>query len=318
LAGEDHGLLWGLAFGADGPREIGLDAPARPGEFCWLHLNLADNGARVWLEGADLPEAVRGVLLGPETHQRALVADGVVACVLHDIRREFERRYSDRVGALRVALTDDLIVTARLHPLGCADILRQRLAAHGIDGPSRALDALSAALIENVEIFARTLAAEVEAGEDDFLAGRAAPSGRALLESRRRLGLLHRLVDGAHRVFHRLEHDADLPAALLPAVETISQRLQAHDGDLLALLAQLRGLREEIELQANQRINQNLYLLSIVTALLMPATLVTGIFGMNTGELPFTGSGGTWVALGLGGASSLATYLVLRKRGFFR
>jgi len=40
-------------------------------------------------------------------------------------------------------------------------------------------------------------------------------------------------------------------------------------------------------LQAAQRTNRNLYFLSILTALLMPATLVTGFFGMNTGGLPF-------------------------------
>ncbi len=49
----------------------------------------------------------------------------------------------------------------------------------------------------------------------------------------------------------------------------------------------MRLLREELDLQAVQRTNQNLYVLSVMTALLLPATLVTGLFGMNTGGLPW-------------------------------
>ena len=35
--------------------------------------------------------------------------------------------------------------------------------------------------------------------------------------------------------------------------------------------------------------NRHLYILSIMTAFLLPPTLVTGFFGMNTGGLPFAG-----------------------------
>ena len=50
----------------------------------------------------------------------------------------------------------------------------------------------------------------------------------------------------------------------------------------------LRLLRDELDLQATQQTNENIYFLSILSALLLPATLVTGIFGMNTGGLLWT------------------------------
>ena len=44
--------------------------------------------------------------------------------------------------------------------------------------------------------------------------------------------------------------------------------------------------------------NRRLFTLSILTACLLPPTLVTGFFGMNTKDLPFQNSdGGTWYAL---------------------
>lgn len=100
--------------------------------------------------------------------------------------------------------------------------------------------------------------------------------------------------------------------------EKFSQRLASLDRDVLAAQGQLRLLREEIDILTDQRTNQNLYILSIMTALMLPATLVTGIFGMNTGDLPLSGGHGTLVAtLMAGGAAGLA-YALLRWMGFMR
>ena len=46
--------------------------------------------------------------------------------------------------------------------------------------------------------------------------------------------------------------------------------LTALDGDILQAQSQLLLLREEIDLQATQRTDRNLYVLSIVTILTMP------------------------------------------------
>ena len=120
-------------------------------------------------------------------------------------------------------------------------------------------------------------------------------------------------------VFVRLEQDEDLPDALRPVVEKLSQRLSGLDGDIGAVQSQLRLLREEIDLQAAQRTNTNLYVLSIMTALMLPATLITGIFGMNTGGLPLEHTpAGTLVAGIIAVAAAGGTYLLLRAMGLMR
>jgi zinc transporter len=80
----------------------------------------------------------------------------------------------------------------------------------------------------------------------------------------------------------------------------------------------LRLLRDEFDLQSDQRTNQNLYLLSVMTALMLPATLVTGLFGMNMGDLPLAGAGGTFGATLVAAGTALATYVFLRRKRFFR
>jgi zinc transporter len=123
--------------------------------------------------------------------------------------------------------------------------------------------------------------------EDAFLNGHYPPTARDLIGIRRRVGATHRLLAGMRASSTGWSRIPDLPETLLAHGGRLVQRLHALDADIARCRAQLRLLREELDLQAAQRTNQNLYILSIISALLLPATLVTGIFGMNTGGLPF-------------------------------
>jgi zinc transporter len=59
--------------------------------------------------------------------------------------------------------------------------------------------------------------------------------------------------------------------------------------------------------------------LSVLTALLMPPTLITGIFGMNTKGLPFTEleTAFLWASL-LMIISSVVAYLIMKRIGIIR
>jgi zinc transporter len=52
----------------------------------------------------------------------------------------------------------------------------------------------------------------------------------------------------------------------------------------------------------------------MLTAGLLPPTLVTGFFGMNTKDLPFQqADGGTWFAFAIAAAAGAFAYWVLRR-----
>lgn len=320
-AGVGPGLIWGFDLAGGQAAQIDVDDARPDGALRWLHFGLSNHGTRQWIERQDdLPEAVRELLLSPETHQRALIDRGVIGCVFHDFERDFDITSTNRLGPLRIALTETRVITVRLHPMRCADVLRRALTGGTeIDGPADALDLVVGVIAENAAQVALALSTQVQAAEDALLEGREPPTPRDMITIRRRLAQLHRMVDGMRRVIQRLEQDAELPEAIAPTVEQLAQRLQAIDEEILAAQSQIRLLRDEIEALEAQRTNQNLYILSIVTALLLPATLVTGLFGMNTGGLPFAeGPYGTVHATLLAAGAALATYLWLRWLGFMR
>ena len=326
VGGLRSGLIWGYEMSRDKTLPLDrnlLDLPlaaAGDATLRWLHVNLADQWTRRWFsEAGSLSPAVRELLLSADRSQRALVEAGTVACIIHDFEREFDVDSVGSIGSLTFLLQPGLFVTARQHPIRAADVVHDRIRAGTRPlTAAAAFDMLMTAVAEVNQRVGADLTAIVQAAEDALLDQGVQPEARILVNVRKRSIQLHRQMAGLTNVLHRLEADDDLPPDLEPTVVKHAQRMASLDGDVSGIQANLRLLREELDIQTANRTSQNLYLLSILSALLLPATLVTGIFGMNTGGLPWSSSpSGSLVALGLVVGSAALVYFWLRARGFF-
>ncbi|HTK35899.1 MAG TPA: CorA family divalent cation transporter [Caulobacteraceae bacterium] len=318
------GLIWGFDVGRGGASPVDdielLRTPNGGDGFRWLHFNLADQRTQRWIAAcALLPSAVRDLLLSADRHPRVLVEDGVLGAVLQDVERDFDDS-EPRVGLIRFALAPSLMVTARLHPLYSPDIVRRRIVTgHPVTDAQAALDLQLLAMIEVVRGLVGQTDEAVQAVEDELLKNGRPFDTRTFITLRALMARLRRTLGGARSVVRRLEDDARFPPDLLAPLVKAAHRWAEVDADLLSLQSQLRLLRDELDLQTTQRTNQNLYILSILTALMMPATLVTGFFGMNTGGLPWLSSPhGTLIAGLLAVGSSAGVYVSLRLMGFIR
>jgi len=126
---------------------------------------------------------------------------------------------------------------------------------------------------------------------------------------------------GLRIVFHRLEQGnlVDAKPALQLRAGRLAQRLDGLDHIVVEMCERSRVLQEELHLKIEEQGNNSLRVLTVLTALLLPPTLVTGIFGMNTKGLPLTDveTGFLWAAL-LMVLSSLAAFLIMKRIGLIR
>jgi Mg2+ and Co2+ transporter CorA len=321
-AAERSGLIWGFDFRDGAAHALSRIESPEPGAagLRWLHLSLANQTTQHWIsDGSAFPPPVRESLLDPHARPHALVHGDVVLLFLPDIEREFDEG-EPRLGVMRLALSPGLAVTTRMHPLRSADVMRDHIRLGAApETPAAALELLLLCLSETVRHVVAEAEVTVQRIEDQLLESGRTPDARVFVTLRSLMVRTHRLLTSGRAVLRDLADEDALPAALAAVIEKGARRFAALDGDLLAVQSQLRLLREEIDLQATQRTNQNLYILSILSALMLPATLVTGFFGMNTGGLPWMqhpiGTGfASLVAIG----SSAAVYLALRWAGFMR
>ena len=84
--------------------------------------------------------------------------------------------------------------------------------------------------------------------------------------------------------------------------------------DLDSFQERARTLQDELKAREAENTNKRLAVLAIVSALLLPPTFFTGVFGMNMYGMPFQqNANGFWIACALM-VASVAGMLVMLKR----
>jgi zinc transporter len=319
------GLVWAFRLHSDGRAEaLPIDAPfesIHDGRL-WLHFNLTDARARSWLATIDLPVLARELLLSKDNYQQLHTSDGCVYGVFSDLVRAIDTP-TEETGFLRFAMTERLLISGRHQALCAVDATRRVLeGGHRVETVAALLEKIIDEVADTMDRMADRIGTEIDEIEESLLTGQVKSDTRGQLGRQRRTCVrLHRQLAGLRVLFHRLEqkNTDHLPPALQLQAGRLAQRLDGLDHDIVELRERSRLLEEELRFKMEEESNRHLHALSVVTTLLLPPTLITGIFGMNTKGLPLTDveTGFLWAAAMMIGASGLA-YLIMRRLGIVK
>jgi Mg2+ and Co2+ transporter CorA len=324
------GLIWAYRFGDDGrPRPITLDEPLLPsvsGEgFVWVHIDFVDRLARDWISGLPwLCGDARRLLLSADDFPTLDFDSTTVWGRFSDILQDHPGEDSDRLVPMRFVFGPGYLVSGRRHPVRAAALARGRIEeGAGVASPVALFELMIEQVLRAIAETLRALRMEADSIEDRVLDERLSDEARRLGPLRRTAVKLHRQLAGFRSILREFPEDddeqADSPhAASCAAAERLLRRIETLDQEVQEVQDRARFLQDEIAAKLANISNRHLYVLSIMTALLMPPTLVTGFFGMNTGGLPFLEGVHGWIgATAIGGIASGFTLLLLRRLGFF-
>lgn len=316
------GIVWAYRFGSDGTAErIPNDqtdaalAEQGPG-WIWVHLGLADTRCRAWiLQHAPISELAREVLVGQDRHLRIDIVGREVMGLLPDLHQEFARPGEDLVR-LRFVMTEHMLITARQQPVHSIEANRRAIEA-GKRFPTAMslLDAVVDHFADAVSRMAELLGGELDSAEDHVLREEPGDDRAGIGRVRLQAVRVHRQLAQLRTIFHRLEAPA---AADNPqvgrAIRRLAQKLDSIDHEMMSLHDRARLLLDEFDSKMMAVTNQRLFVLSVLSACILPPTLVTGFFGMNTKDLPFQNTdAGTWLAATVAVAAGVVSLWALRK-----
>lgn len=320
------GCAWILQFNGDGRAEAGAvdDLPGAGGAqgdgFVWAHLDRADTRAHSLMADLSfLTDDARAALGGAIEHQYVEQADALVFGAIVDHVQSLDGPTFDS-DYLRFALGPGFLITARRRPLHGAEATRVALARGATAATPVALfETIVSAICDCTAGMMRAIAADLDRIEDNVvLEGRGRDQRGPLGFRRREVVRLARQISGLQSTLLRLEEAVEESAArdLVDAAISLAQRADALARDVANLQDRSRMLLDEINAILTMEANDRLYMLTVVTALLLPATFVTGFFGMNTKNLFFSDSEhGTLLAALLCLAVSIVALVVMRRMG---
>jgi zinc transporter len=322
------GLVWAYRFHPETGQceRISNDAPVGAlmtgGGWLWLHLALSDARTPALIERiCDLPPEALSTLASRDTQASISTDQAMVHGTLVDFERTFDEM-TKTIGWLHFAVTDRVLVTTRLHPLRSID--RVKAAIEKNPRCRRPIDLFEMMVIE----FQRTmiglvleLTEELNQIEDEVYGEAGHNSQPRLAPLRRTAVRLHRHLRTLLALLRRAgaSDDDEVPDGFIDVAERLTDRLETVDRDVFALQERARLLHEEIDSKLSSETNRHLYILSLMTAFLLPPTLVTGFFGMNTSDLPLSGGlHGTLMAGGFIMLSMAFAWTILKRIGILK
>jgi zinc transporter len=289
------GLVWAYRGTPGQPatvlaaKDINAALASREG-WVWLHVDLVDQRSHGWVgEICSLPPNSRAILEGHDTTFILGHEEGIVHGVAADLHSEIDRQ-SNSIGWLHFAVTENLLVTGRRHPLVSVMEVRQ-----GLDDGLKLATAFD--LFETiVTVFGKNTSQRLSEAslildkvEDHLVTEQLADERKRLKHVRRLAVTLHRPISILVSLFRDEDRsDWKLSSNAHEVLRRLTMRLERLDRDVVMVNDRARLLQEELAAELADESNRSLRTLAIISALLLPGTLIVGIFGMNVGNVPLT------------------------------
>lgn len=287
--------------------------------FLWLHFNLANSNTEKWLNRhlALSPMFFDALHEGTRSTRIEYVDDSLIA-VINDVLFDFSFDASE-ISTLYLSVSLNMLVSARSKPLRSIDHVRAAVKkGETFATPVELLVHLLRDQADVLMQIVRDIADEVDVIEDRLLSNRVDGSRLKLGSFRRLLVRLQRLMAPEPSALFRLLNrppgwvgDHDL-LDLRQSTEEFSTVLQ----ETTSLQERIKLLQEEIASQINEQNNRSLFVLTVVTVLVLPINIISGMLGMNVGGIPLAERhDGFWIIVSIVATFTLiAVWFAFRER----
>lgn len=295
---------------------VGVREALASGAFVWVDLTGAEAEVRPLLEALipGHPLALADCLAESRVPKLNGYGD-LVHMVIHGSSPAAEE-VALKTRELDLLWTDRLLLTVHAQPLRSVNAVRDRLlkepgALMG-GGPAVLLYEVLDTLVDNWFPFVEAAGVRLDRIDKAFTP-RASDRLRGLS---RDVAALASTLERQREVLDRLSRE-DVPGVPAPRrvyFRHLQDRVVALRSELELLREQIRSVRESHLLEVSNRLNRTMKVLTVFSSVLMPMTLVAGIYGMNFRHMPELGwAFGYPFALGLMAGSGLLTWYWVRK-----
>lgn len=313
-------FTWLRGEGLPESRTVG-ELPDRPSSG-WVWVDLSDESPQTIRETCrhfDIPESLIDEALEPGS----LPMIEETRDLIHVVLNAFTSVPDGRIGPSEIDyfVGQDFVLSIHDGTVASTTMVMQRLdqeVALTVPTPTGLLSNLAMVASRRLPPLIEALETQIDALEE--LAMRADP--RALTEVyalRRDVIILRRVLLPQWQIYDELAEGGH------PLVDDESQaafeRVAGYQGQILELLETARSLLGSV-LETHRgavadQTNEIVRVLTVFSAILLPLTLVTGIYGMNFVEIPLARySAGFWILLGGMGVGAFFLWLYFSRRGF--
>jgi zinc transporter len=269
---------------------VALERPESPsGQDLWVHLQSDAAECPAYMRSLGVPETAVEIMTAIDTRPRVLSFDQGTLIVLRGVNTVEGSDPEDMVS-LRIWLTDKVIVTARKTArvlMSIQDIRKLLDQGRGPTDSYQFLVDVLELLTDRIAHVVDDVEEQLEDIEEHLIDLRSVELRTSLTVMRRRAAQLKRYLAPQREALDSLYRvKIGLNERLASSLREQTDRTTRFVEDLDLSRERSILLQEELRNQIAEMQNERMYVLSIVTAIFLPLSFLTGVFGMNVMGLP--------------------------------
>lgn len=293
----DHNIegiteAWALDGHGGGRKLAGTEAAPQGQEtqgWEWLHLNYSEPSVQDWMSvHSGLSDLTVEALLQQETRPRCVVADQGLMLFLRGVNLNPGSDPDDMVS-IRIWLDAQRVISLGMrHLLSIDDVVSAIKRGSAPRSPGEFIAMFLNALLDRASKVIDDLATIVDELDDSVLEVSSEDQRATLLEIRRQVITLRRFLAPQREALNRLigERTTVLTDENRLHIREEADRLTRFIEDLDEARERTSVIHESLVSRLAELTNKRMYVLSVIAAIFLPLSFVTGLLGINVGGIP--------------------------------
>lgn len=314
-------LIDGSGYGQPLEGEAIWNAVRNP-ELGWVHMPADHPQTRPWLERevTCLDPIILNAVLAEETRPRCVEYGDGVMLILRGINLDDNAEPEEMVSIRLYADTARIISLRQDELKAVKDIERQLQKGTGPKSVGGFIAALCAALFARMEPVLYELEQKIDEIEVRVLEKPDAELRHEIAQIRKQAILMHRYISPQREALTQLIGnnlpwwENDDKRSLQESLDRITRYIEELD----AIRERAQVIKDELASALADKLNRNMYHISVIASIFLPLSFLTGLLGVNLGGVPGSHDGSAFWAFAALLALVMAMQAVLFKRmGWF-
>jgi zinc transporter len=265
------------------------DVKTKRDGILWVHFDYSSEAAQYWIRnksGIDL--VAIEALLTEETRPRTTILGDSLLIALRGVNLNPNSKPEDMVS-IRLFMSPNLIIsTKRRNLLSVNEIIDNLQKGIGVKSSSEFLVQLTSRVISRMEGVIDEIEDRTDYLEENLIESVDSKYRLEILAVRRETIILKRYLSPQKEALSKLYNEKITWIDEYQRIELreTNDQLMRHIEELDTIRDKVILIQEELANRLSDQMNQKMYILSIISAVFLPLSFLTGLLGINIGGIP--------------------------------
>ncbi|BAK74637.1 MAG: zinc transporter ZntB [Arcobacter sp.] len=258
-------------------------------KILWVHFDYSSNEAKEWItDKSGIDSVAIDALLTEETRPRTTVLGEALLIALRGVNLNPNSKPEDMIS-IRLFISPNLIISTRKRNLlSVGEIIDNLKKGSGVKSSSEFLVELTLRVTDRMDDVIDQIQERTDFLEEILIENFDAEFRSEILAIRRETIILKRYLSPQKDALIKLYNEKISWIDEYQRIELreTNDQLMRHIEELDTIRDKVILIQEELANSVSEQMNRKMYVLSIISAIFLPLTFLTGLLGINIGGIP--------------------------------